>query len=95
MDSRISRRGVYYDISLSPYEFKTPYGDIFKFSSAKKLEIYRREIIKELERFDKFIIRFGIKEYLTDSTFKELSNAIYQMVYNRVEVEKWDVKNMN
>lgn len=94
MDTKVSRRGVYYDKTMSPYEFKTPYGDIFKFSSAKKLEIYRREIIKEFERFDKYMSRFT-NRYLTDNTINDLTRAIYQMVYDRVEVIEWDVKNMN
>ncbi|MBO5870270.1 MAG: hypothetical protein J6Q89_05915 [Clostridia bacterium] len=43
-DVKRSRRGVYYDLTESPYEYNSPYGDLFKFSSEKKLEIYTRDI---------------------------------------------------
>ena len=49
----VSRRGVYKDLSVSPYEFKSPYGDSFKFPSQKKLDIYTRDIDQELKRITK------------------------------------------
>lgn len=84
-DKKISRRGVYYDLSLSPYEFVNSYGDIFKFSSAKKLEIYNRDIDKEIEKFDKFIERSGIKDFTPVEIIQLLERSIYQAFYKKVE----------
>lgn len=72
-----SLRGVYYDLSKSPYEFITPYGDCFKFPSEKKLEIYTRDIETEKQRIDKVFKRFDIEQRVP----KEIVNLIYKEVY--------------
>lgn len=72
-----SLRGVYYDLSQSPYEFTTPYGDCFKFPSEKKLEIYTRDIETEKERISKVFKRFDIEQRVP----KEIINLIYKEVY--------------
>lgn len=38
---KVSKRGVYYDLSISPYRFETPEGVVLRFSSLKKLEMYK------------------------------------------------------
>jgi hypothetical protein len=50
-----SRRGVYYDLTQSPYEYKTSYGEIFKFHSKKKLEIFSRDYPVYLRQVEKAI----------------------------------------
>ena len=59
-----SRRGVYYDLSKSPYEWANPYGDLFKFSSKKKLEIYTRDAPREIERVEKLIARNNLTDFI-------------------------------
>lgn len=43
----VSERGYYYDLSLSPYEYKG-----YKFPSAKKLELFIRESEKWLKKIN-------------------------------------------
>ena len=80
-----SRRGVYYDLDMSPYEYKTPYGDIFKFSSSKKLEIYARDIEKELKRFDTFFARNELRKIIPDEIIDLVKRKVYRAFYSSVE----------
>lgn len=80
-----SRRGVYYDLSKSPYEYKTPYGDLFKFSSAKKLEIYTRDIPKEIDRIWKALDRNGLQDYLPSEIILLLMRSTYRAFYRKIE----------
>lgn len=81
----VSRRGVYYDLNKSPYEFTTPYGDLFKFSSAKKLEIYTRDIEKELNKVDKLIERNDLKSFVPDEIVQLIKKAVYECFYKKIE----------
>ena len=85
MNSRVSRKGVYYDLTISPYEFKTPYGDILKFSSAKKLEIFERDIVKELKRLDQLIERHNLTEFIDVEIVALLRKAVFKSFYRKVE----------
>ena len=84
-DAKISRRGVYYDLSLSPYEVKTAYGDIFKFSSEKKLEIFNRDAPKELKRIDTLIDRHNVRELIPDEVVTLLKRSMLKAFYKQVE----------
>lgn len=84
-DVKRSRRGVYYDLTESPYEFNSPYGDLFKFSSEKKLEIYRRDIVKELKRVNDLFDRHDLKTYVPDEIIDLVRRAVYRSFYKRVE----------
>lgn len=84
-EKKVSRRGVYYDLTISPYEFKSPYGDIFKFSSEKKLQIYTRDIEKELSRYESFINRNGLFKLIPHEIKQLLVRAVYKSLYNKVE----------
>lgn len=80
-----SRRGVYYDLTMSPYEVKTPYGDIFKFSSAKKMEIYVRDVDKEIKRVDDLIDRHDLREWCPEEVINLLKRAVTKSFYKQVE----------
>lgn len=84
MGKKISARGVYYDLSLSPYEYHTPYGDIFKFPSQKKLDIYTRDIVREIDRVTKALERNGLYEYLPDEIIQLVYRSCYRSFYNSV-----------
>lgn len=84
-DAKVTRRGVYLDLTLSPYEFKSPYGDIFKFSSAKKLEIYSRDVVKEVKRFDDLLNRNGLAKLVPIEVIVGVKRAIYRAFYKSVE----------
>ena len=81
----VSRYGVYRDLDKSPYEYVSPYGDCFKFRSQKKLEIYTREIKKEIDRVSKFVGRLGLESYLPGEIIQLLYRATYKALYNQVE----------
>ncbi len=84
-DVKRSRRGVYYDLTESPYEYHSPYGDLFKFSSEKKLEIYTRDIEKELKRVNDFFTRHDLNTYVPDEIVDLVRRAVYRSFYKRVE----------
>ena len=79
-----SRRGVYYDLSKSPYEYKTPYGDLLKFSSAKKLEIFTRDIQGEIDRCYKLIERHEMGDFLPDEAVNMIIKSIYRAFYHKI-----------
>lgn len=84
-DKKVSSRGVYYDLTLSPYEYETPYGDIFKFSSKKKLEMYTRDVPKEVERVSKVLNRNNLKEYLPPEIIQLIYKSVYRAFYKKIE----------
>ena len=86
MTEYVSRRGVYKDLTLSPYEYETPYGDIFKFSSQKKLEIYTRDIAKEINRMQKVLERNNLWNFLPDEIIQLLYKTVYRAFYRKIEV---------
>lgn len=81
----VSRYGVYRDLSKSPYEYVNPYGDCFKFRSQKKLDIYTRDIQKEIDRVSKFVSRLDLDDYLPKEIIQLLYRTTYQAVYDHVE----------
>lgn len=88
-DTRISERGVYYDLSISPYVYRSPYGDIFKFSSRKKLEVYTRKIEEEKERLESLLFKFkDLNDSWKTGTRDLYHKNMYERIYNKVEVLK-------
>ena len=83
-EDKVSRRGVYRDLSLSPYEYHSPYGDIFKFPSQKKLEVYARDVQKELDRVTKTVERLHLEEYLPHEIVRLLYRSTYRAFYRKV-----------
>lgn len=81
----VSRRGVYKDLTLSPYEFQSPYGDTFKFSSEKRLEIYTRDVPKEVERVSKLIARHDLDDFIPQEIVSMIYRAVYKAFYRKVE----------
>lgn len=84
-DVKVSRRGVYYDLSISPYEYKTPYGDLFKFSSKKKLDIYTRDVPKEIKRVDDLFDRYELRGFVPDEIIDLVKRNMYSVFYRQIE----------
>lgn len=80
-----TRRGVYINLEKSPYGYETPYGDLFKFSSQKRLEIYRRDIARELDRVEKLLERHDMYGFLPDEIINLIIRATYKAFYKKVE----------
>lgn len=72
-----SRRGYYYDLEKSPYVFHTQYGDSFKFPSAKKLEMYTRDVKIEIERINRVFERGDLIQTIP----KEVIDLIYRYAH--------------
>ena len=81
----VSARGVYYDLSLSPYEYESPYGDLFKFSSKKKLEIYARDIEKEIKRVTAILERNDLQRFLPDEIIQLIYREVFRCFYRKIE----------
>lgn len=84
MERPVSRYGVYRDLNLSPYEYQTPYGDIFKFPSEKKLEMFTRDIQSELDRVGKFVDRLCYKDILPGEIITLLYRSTYEALYRKI-----------
>lgn len=80
-----SRRGVYYDLTKSPYEYQNSYGDLFKFSSQKKLDMYTRDIEKELDRLEKCFARNELVSFIPVEIKQLLRKAVYKALYKKIE----------
>ena len=80
----VSRYGVYRDLSLSPYEYQSPYGDLFKFPSQKKLDIYARDIQSELDRVSKTLERLHLEDYLPGEIVQLLYRSTYRALYRKI-----------
>ena len=80
----VSRYGVYRDLNQSPYEYESPYGDLFKFPSQKKLEIYTREIQSELDRVGKMLERLHLEDYIPEEVIQLLYRSTFKALYRKV-----------
>lgn len=80
----VSRYGVYRNLEKSPYRYESPYGDIFKFPSQKKLEIYTREIQREMDQIGKALNRLRLKDFLPDEIVQLLYRRTYEALYRKV-----------
>lgn len=80
----VSRYGVYRDLEKSPYRYDSPYGDIFKFPSQKKLEIYTREIQKELDQVKKLLNRLHLEDHIPGEITRLLYRSTYKALYCKV-----------
>lgn len=80
----VSRYGVYRDLNQSPYEYKSPYGDLFKFPSQKKLDMYTRDIQNELDRITKTVNRLHLGEFIPAEVIQLLYRSTYKALYRKV-----------
>lgn len=85
MTDYVTRRGVYLDLSRSPYEYESPYGDLFKFSSQKRLEMYARDIVKEVQRLEKQLDRHRLIDHLPGEIVQLLFRSVYRALYQKIE----------
>ena len=85
MSAKKSRYGVWYDLEASPYEYRTQYGDVFKFRSQKKLDMYTRDAPKEIERMDSIIDRNNMRDFLPADIIRLLHRTVYRSFYRKIE----------
>lgn len=82
-ETKVSRRGVYYDLEASPYVYKSPYGDSFKFPSQKRLDMYSRDVLKEVEKLNRQLDRFEIRERLPEEILQLITRTVYRAFYEK------------
>ena len=80
----ISQRGVYYDLDKSPWEYTDDLGNVFKFSSKKKLEIFCRKVKDKQNQFFSEIdnlkkLGFDVPEQYSNNLPK-----IPKMIYDKI-----------
>ena len=89
MDSYITRKGVYLDLSKSPYEYKCKDGTILKFSSEKKLQMYQSFITFAGTKIDRaFEIAGNLIEAIDTKSMMTAQAAVEKSVYKEGS-EKW------
>lgn len=81
----MTRRGVYKDLSQSPYEYVTPYGDSFKFSSKKRLAMYERDIERKIASITTLIDRHTMRDFLPEEIIILIYKAGYSAFYRKIE----------
>ena len=82
--AEVTRRGVYRDLSRSPYEYQSPYGDLFKFPSEKKLTMYARDIQTELDRIEKAVSRLHLEDHVPGEIIHLLLRSTYKALYRKM-----------
>lgn len=84
MNNYISRRGVYYDLSKSPYEYKDKFGKVFKFSSQKKLDMFVLRV-KELEKvYCNEANKLKAMGYIIDESYLSNLKKVPSNVYSKM-----------
>lgn len=74
-------RGVYLDLNKSPYEYRDSFGNVFKFSSKKKLEMFIEKVWKMEIKFDKEIDKLKQLGYNVNNSYIENKKYIPNNVY--------------
>ena len=83
----ISARGVYYNLDKSPWEYTDELGNIFKFSSQKKLDIFCRKVKEKQNQF--FIEMENLKNlgFEIPEQYSKNLPKIPKMVYDKIIVK--------
>jgi len=83
----VSRSGVYYDVTNSPHIFVSEYGEDLKFSSAKKLEMFEKQLPERVRKVQKVV--YLLNSYL-GTVFKikpSVMARIEQTLYSDIGVK--------
>lgn len=80
-----SRRGVYYDLSKSPYEFKDNFNQVFKFSSQKKLDMFVKKIEDRQTKWNLELMRLRQLGYEISKDYEANYYLIPERVYNEMQ----------
>lgn len=82
VNKKISARGVYYDLELSPYEYTDDLGNIFKFSSEKKLDMFVKRVELKKEQWYKEKSQLVKLGYDFDLSYENNLKNLPKIVYN-------------
>lgn len=77
----VSARGVYYDLEKSPYIYTDNLGNIFKFSSEKKLDMFIKKIKDKEDLWIKEIKRLETLGYIVTKDYFVNINRLPELIY--------------
>lgn len=80
----VSARGVYYDLNKSPWEFTDDLGNVFKFSSQKKLDIFCRKVKSKQAEFFAEIEKLQKLGYIVPKEYENNLPKIPKLVYDKL-----------
>lgn len=78
----VSARGVYYDLEKSPYIYEDKLGNIFKFSSEKKLEMFENRVKAKEKDFENEKERLKKLGYDIAKDYETNIDCLPKLVYN-------------
>lgn len=79
-----SPRGVYYDLSKSPYIFIDRQANIFRFSSQKKLNMFNTKVLIEEAKYIKYASKLKQYGYNIELGLVEARKVIPSLVYSKM-----------
>lgn len=82
VDKKISARGVYYDLDISPYEYIDDLGNTFKFSSEKKLDMFIERLETKKDEWYKEKSRLSKMGYDFNKSYENNLKNLPKIVYN-------------
>ena len=80
----VSAKGFYYNLEMSPYEWVSPYGDIYKMPSKKRLEMMETKTKEELQRLDKLLQRNRLGETMPERIVELIRKYCIDAVYRQI-----------
>jgi len=80
----VSAKGYYYNLNISPYEWKSPYGDIYKLPSRKRIELMDKRAKEELRRLDHVLARNDLKAALPSEIVTMIRRCCIEAVYRQI-----------
>ena len=82
MNRYTTRGGVYLDLTKSPHSYKCG-GFVFKFTSAKKKEVFRKQLIQKNRQFYSFLKRNGMLKDFNKKAVKAFYYDYVKKLYER------------
>ena len=80
----VSAKGYYYNLGKSPYVWKSPYGDIYRLPSAKRLEMMETKTTEEIQRVNKLLRRNNLENVLPDEIVNLIKRYCVEAVYRQI-----------
>lgn len=80
MTREVSKRGVYYNLEMSPYKYVYK-GETFKFSSLTKLTSYLRKVKTKLNDINKN----DFENLANNNLYEQLVDNVYKTTYNEMK----------
>lgn len=82
--NKVSVKGYYYDLTISPHVWKSPCGDSYKLPSAKRVEMMEKYSRKELDRLEAYLHKAGLDGKLPVEIVNLIKRNLIEAVYSRI-----------